>query len=187
VLEAPHRAIKHRQHPVAVERLLGRFAVGDRGCDVVEVNPPQVAATLVRMLAGQLVGEEVVQRAEQVGAESPALRVGFLVPAVLDEAGEEFLGEVVGVGRRITAAAQVGEHRPTVGRADLRQRGAPLVRATAAFKDHTPMGGVEVGQGEAPGVASGVPRHLASRCALDTNVGRQPATAIAAAVECRGG
>ena len=84
--------------------------------------------------------EIVVERAEEKGAEASAFTAGGGEGFEAEEAGEETLHGVVGVGGGETAAAGVGEERCAVERAEFAE-GA--IGAFAGGEDKRPAGGGE--------------------------------------------
>ena len=124
-------------------------ALGVVGVDVDAEDGP-AAAALLRGRAVPRVGQEVLHRRQQPGAEPPAVGVGVGQVVLLDQAGEEPLREVERLVGVIAPAAHEGVQRVPVQAAKLAQGLARLGRGgLAGGGDESPAGGREVaGAGE---------------------------------------
>ena len=131
------RALHDHQRPLLVEELLG----GERvvGGGEVELHVHHAPAALLGLGAIALVGHEVLQRAEEEGAELAAARIDLVQAAMLEHPCEKRLGEVLSVGTIDAAAPHVREHRRPVARAEVVQR----VGRCAGGEDQRPVGGLE--------------------------------------------
>ena len=114
-LQARIRMANDSAHPHPGERLFWRVAIARLGEFVELLRARDVA--LGSMLGIALVEKEASQCGQQERTEAAALRIGVSIPAALDEAQEEGLGQVFGVGLGIAATAHEGEHRRPVGAA----------------------------------------------------------------------
>src|SRR5205085_7150429 len=90
-----------------------------------------------------LVGKKMLERTEEERAELPAARIGLGEVAVLEHAREERLGQVLGVGWIVPAAAHEREHRRPVARAEIVQR----VRRSAGREHQRPIRGLKLRRG----------------------------------------
>src|SRR5688572_5907470 len=151
--DALESALEHRQRPVALEGALGRELVGRLEPQALvrrlELQRERRAAcpALLGLGAVPLVGEEVLQGAEQPGAEAPALRVRALDGVLLEQAREEGLRQVARVLAVVAAPAHISVERPPIRRAEVRERGARARFArTAGRQDDAPARGQEGGR-----------------------------------------
>src|SRR4249919_1413185 len=95
------------------------------------------------MFGMALVDQEVAQCSQQQSPEPAALRIGVAIPATFDEAQEEGLGEVLGIGGAVTAVAHEREYGWTVGATELLERVAGLRGVIARRVDQAPACGLE--------------------------------------------
>jgi len=85
---------------------------------------------------------EVFEGDDEEGAEAAFAGVGGVEPVMFEEAGEEFLGEVLGVVGGTAAAAGVGVEGVPVAAADgLEGGGGAGGLALGGGEDHRPAGG----------------------------------------------
>ena len=124
-------AVVCRFQPVT---LLGRI--------IVQRKHALPAAAFLRLRFVPFVGHEMFHGREQKGAEPSALPVGLGHPVSLQQAGEELLRQILGIGRRAAATAGVGIERIPVGLAQVSQ-GVVGARGVAVpgRQHHRPMGG----------------------------------------------
>ena len=133
---------------VFVEQLVGRGIVGGfqavalLGQGQIQRQELLAAAALLRAVLFPFMGQEMVQRGEQEGAEPAAVGVGAGDGVALQEPGEEFLGQVLGVRRRMATPAHVSVKGIPVG---LAKPGQGILCASgirvAGDQDYGPMRG----------------------------------------------
>jgi hypothetical protein len=153
--EAGDDGVEEGEGPATVEELLGGLGVGGiegaLGFGVVggEGEDAEVTAAFEGALVVVVVGEEVVERGEEEGTEFTFGGVDGFKRIGLEEAGEEFLGEIFGEVGGVAAAAEVGvKGRPIEAgeffEGDVAEGGGGVV---AGGDDDAPAGGVEMSVG----------------------------------------
>jgi hypothetical protein len=108
------------------------------------------AASLLCSLAVACVRHEVLHGAEEIGAKAPPIWGGTDEPTGFDNAGQEGLGEVLGLVGRSASAAGKGVEGAPIGRAEMFEGGAGLglvavLGAPREGGDEAPLRGVEAG------------------------------------------
>src|SRR5947207_9934293 len=91
-----------------------------------------------------LIAQEILHCAQQESAETAALAIGMGQPSLLDQLGEEALGEVTRAVRIVTAATHVGIERRPVLLAEPLECNRSLVGEHITRADHH----APVGRGE---------------------------------------
>src|SRR5262249_24238592 len=98
------------------------------------------AAPLLSTVPVTLVGQEVLAAGEQEGAELPPRRVGVVQKVLLQEPGEELLGQLLGPVGGTDLPAEVGVERIPVAAAEAGQGLARLGgRAIAGLQHDAPV------------------------------------------------
>ena len=150
-LEVEQDVFEERERPSLFEESLGRhvrrerFGGEDRiQCVRVDRDQRLPAPALLAVSVVALVGEEVLDRAEQEGAEASPLTTGLRDPLTGEQRREEALSQIAGGVRIVPPAADVGEDGGPVGLAERRQRvpALRLVRRTC-LEDDAPVGRLE--------------------------------------------
>ena len=108
--------------PVGREIVCGLGAVAIFRSGDIEAGQ-QSGATLLRQRPVALVGEMVIDAAEEKIAQLPAIRIGGANGVLFQKAREETLGEIFRILRRMAAAPDVSVNGIPVGFAELAERG----------------------------------------------------------------
>ena len=120
-LKLVQHLLQQRAGPVLVEQLVGRGII--RGLQIVALlGPRQVqredltaSAPFLRAELFPFVGQEVVHRGQQEGAEPAFLAVGVAHPTMLQKACEELLSQILRIGGGEVPPAHVGVKGIPVG------------------------------------------------------------------------
>ncbi len=83
----------------------GASSVPFFGCNLIEGHEAKLAAAFCSVRAIPFVCEKIFNRGEKESPKSSPERVRSFHDPVLEELGKESLHQILGVGRRITAAA----------------------------------------------------------------------------------
>lgn len=108
IAEPRQHLVEHRQRPASLVDLFSRHALGWFQLvalvrdDFVERDRLLTVAALDCAGAVALVREKVLERNEEVGAEASLLAPDGVEVSAFEEAGKEFLGQVLGVFRAMT-------------------------------------------------------------------------------------
>ena len=117
--------------------LIGRFeAVAPLGILRIDGHRRDPAAALLGAGAIALVGQVVLERGEEEGPEAALGGIDAVEKVALQELEEEPLGQVLGVGGSMAAAAHEGVERRPVGAAEFFQRRAGAGGAVPAGGQH---------------------------------------------------
>src|ERR1041384_7753387 len=101
----------------------------------------EVAATLLRVRAPPVLGQEMLQHGEQEGAKFAFAAVRGAEVILFQQAGEEFLRQILSVMRLVAASANERVKRPPVSAAQFRQRFGSLRSITLpGGQNDAPMG-----------------------------------------------
>src|SRR5207237_2317267 len=123
VAQAAEHLFQQRQGPAALEEFFRRQVVGRLqavtllGVRQVDGDDLAVAAAFLGVLPVALVGKEVLAGGQQERAEFPLGRVDGVEEILLQEAGEVFLGQVLGLFGAVALPANEGVERIPVGAA----------------------------------------------------------------------
>jgi hypothetical protein len=150
--ELVRRATDQRQGPVAEEELLGRLRIGGLetvltiGVLVVDRKHGASATALEGALASFFVGQEVLDRSQQVAAKPAVHRIRAADVPLFEQAREEALSQVAGVFRVVARAADESVDRVPVGFAECGEGfvGGSGIRAHGGVDD-APAGGAKAG------------------------------------------
>ena len=74
-----------------------------------------------------MVGKKMPEGCHQVASEAPLRRIGPLQKITFDQGGEESLGEILGIGGRVAASANIAVDRKPVGRTEALQSVRTLI------------------------------------------------------------
>ena len=124
--EPLEHGFQQREGPAALKDLIGRGRVGRflpvarLGGVELQGHEPGGPAALLGVGSIPLVGEKIPEGGEQKGAKPAALAVGAGQPVPLQQTGEEFLGEILGIRRVVTAPANIGIKWIPIGGAKMR-------------------------------------------------------------------
>ena len=119
-------------------------AVASFGVVEREGQQDDAAAALLCAAPRGVVGEEVLERGQQEGAEAALVLSEVREVAALEQRGQEALRQIARVVRRCAPPADVRVERIPVGFAERGQRGARRRRVVAASRDHeTPARGLK--------------------------------------------
>ena len=117
-------AFEQRHGPAALEQLGGIEVVGEfrevavLGVLMVELDELRVAAAFLGLLLVAFVGEEVLQRHEQEGAELPLLPLHAAQGVLLHQVQHEALGQILSVRRRFPLSPQISIERKPIRAAE---------------------------------------------------------------------
>ena len=126
-LQAVDRQVKQGQCPLLVEGLIGSKGlrvggVTGFGQGGVKLRAGLTTTTPLCGMAAPFLVHEMFQRHDEIGPQLALFPVGGIEPALLKESAEKFLGEILGIRRRLPTAADVGVERIPVITADGFQR-----------------------------------------------------------------
>lgn len=144
------------QGPMALEEAVGGLVgrgggfAGEAGFGGIEGERGPVAAPFEGVLAGVLVGEEMLEGGEEEGAKTAlgGVEVGVGEELLLEEGGEKFLGEVFGGFGGVAVAADVGVEGVPVGAGELFEGvagGGRVGGVAGGGEDEGPACGEEIG------------------------------------------
>ena len=129
--QARQRLLDHRGRPANIEESFrtGRIERSFRQAQmrrrvrhpIIPGNEFEIAAPFLGLAFLVRIDQEILERLEQEGTEPSAFRIGALQEVSLKHGEKKILGQILGIGRGIAAAADESENGPPIELAKLCQ------------------------------------------------------------------